>query len=792
MFIHYLKVAYRSLVKHKMQALISIVGLGVGIACFTFCTSFLQQVYSLNNNMPHINRVCFAADADAAAPTRYRASLLGPQLKKDFAEIEATTSYIYMGGYTNRVCEVIRDNIKKPLYFEENILFVDSSFVSFYEVRLLQGSWRDILATPSSIVLTKTAAKKFYGSDNPIGKTFKQIDDFHNREFVYTVSGVIADFPDNSDFQLISGLEFNTLRPEFTDASSYDFYSESILLRKNVDIEELNKKLARYTVPGTDKHVRLIPLKQQREFYSGGKHLQIPLLFFGIGLLVLLTTFFNYLAFMFGKFFTRLKEQGIRQVNGADRRQLFYLLFTEMFCSFLLATFLATVLIEVAYPVLVEREFINPYIHRYQLFFQLFQYMLAGTGVMFVLCWIVTVKINRETVLSNLYRGGSMQRKSVARNWFLCIQLAICILFAGGTFFIQRQVRFAARQMLGTLSIEEKENIYSINLNGDKLEPVRQIILNDIRNNPYITDYHINGNSIYEGWVLRNYSWENMPADVQDSPLLFMYAGANYADFLHAKLIEGRYYRDDERKCAVVNRTLARKMGGKVIGKEIAACYLGNEYVTYRIVGVMEDIMPIGGFHTVQPACLYMPYPENYMNMEVYIKTDPVHKKQVVDGLRSKLQSYVSPATPIQINNIGDYIRFFNSSEIQLAQLTFLFSVVCLIISLLGIYSSVMLATERRKKEVAIRKINGAPVAVIIRMFCRKYFVLLTVAAVVAFPVLYLFIERWGQNFVFRAPVNMLTFIGIFLLMGVVVLLTIIFQIVKTARINPAEVVKNE
>lgn len=792
MLTHYLKVTGRSLVKHKIQTLISLIGLGIGIACFTLCASLLQQILNQNKNMPNIDRIYFASDADAKTPTVYHASLLGPQLKKDFPEIEAITSYIYLGGYTNRICEIIPDSTGKASYFEENILFVDSSFVNFYDIKLLNGSWKDILASPSAIVLTTTTAEKFFGSKNPIGKTFKQIDDFHDREFVYTVSGVINDFPDNSDFENISGLEFNTTRPEFVNTSYYDFYSERILLRKNSNIDELNKKLTRYIVPGTDKHIRLIPLKKRNNFYSQGKHLQIPLLFFCIGLLVLLTTLFNYLAFMLGKFFTRLKEYGVRKVNGSGKQQFFYLFFTEIVCSFLIATFFATVFIEITYPLLVQERFISSSIHRYQLFFQLSQYTLAGIVIMSALCWTITTKINKETILNNLYSGGSVRRKTFARDLFLGIQLVICILFTGGTFFIQRQVKFAEKQMLGTLSPKEKENIYEINLNGDKLEQARQIILNDIRSNPYITDYHINGNSLYQGWELRNYKWGNMPAGTQDSPLLFMYAGANYADFIRAKMVEGRYYTTNEPKCAVVNQMLARKMGGNVIGKEISVLYQGNEYTTYRIVGVIEDILPISGFYNAQLPCLYMPFPENYMNMHVYIKVEPVYKKQVIDGIKSKLQSYVSAATPLYISNIRDYIREFNSNEIQLAQLTFIFSLVCIIISLLGIYSSVMLATEKKKKEVAIRKINGAAIIHIINMFCKKYFILLLTASVVAFPILYIFLKKWMENNIFRAPINIGPFFGIFLLMGIIILFTVIFQIVKTARINPADVIKNE
>ena len=216
--------------------------------------------------------------------------------------------------------------------------------------------------------------------------------------------------------------------------------------------------------------------------------------------------------------------------------------------------------------------------------------------------------------------------------------------------------------------------------------------------------------------------------------------------------------------------------------------------INYQIVGVIPDIINNQFKLNSEPVipCIYMPFPENSVNFSCIVKIKPEYRKEFPDMIKTELLKHVNPATPIYINSMKEHSASYLDYEQNLFRITSLFSIICVLISLLGIYASVTLSTERRKKEVAIRKINGATPTVILFIFAKSNLVQLVVSAVIAFPVLTLLLNKWLQNYSTHITISILPFIILFFLMAVIVAITIIWQLWRIARINPAEVIKSE
>lgn len=806
---HCLKTAFRNILKFKTQSAISIIGLAVGITCFSLCAYMIRMQSTHNQRIPGYERTYFLCSAgnnkqevneQEICYNRFAIA----QLKKDFPEIELVCSYTNAGGFSRKLCEVDGENNRKD-YHQIEMLLPDNNFDQFYGLKLIYGDWNDIHKQTDAIILTRSAAMKMFGQENATGKTFNEINDFENKQKTYTIRGIIEDFPVNTDFGdwNIGGFEYNSTHKYLvdTDRSSYygDMHTVRVRLKKGVDVTMFNTKLRTHTLKYPEEKnkikediVQLKPEKEYLSFSSKGKSNIMPFLFLTIGILVLITALFNYLSFMFGRLFTRLKECGIRKVNGAGKKEIYLLFLTEVIISFVITIVFSFILTELLLPVLKDTGYLFSDISKGYLIWQQVQYGAGGILIMAFLCWIVTQKTGKITLLQCIYGGATAQKKETARLALLGVQLFICLLFTGATYFLFMQASCIEKNMLKGLSAEEKENIYSFSLNGDKLEAARNDFMNAVKNNPNVLAYHRNGMDLFSGWYLRNFSWEGISEETKQKPLIYMHADANYLSIIKASMIKGRFYTPEEQNTAVVNETCARLMGGNPIGKNISIRYWGDEFRTYQIVGIIEDIPVMNNHFSKTQPCAYFPYPDNYINLDFYVQLNPKTKKETLEQLTAVLRRYVSPGTMLYIQNLNATVSNQTQQARSMGTLTLIFSFICITISLLGIYSSVLLSTERRKKEVAIRKINGAGIGSIIHIFTRSYLILLTISAAVAFPVLYIGVNKAFENMAVHVPVNALPFAGIFAGTGIIIALTILSQLMKVIKLNPADVIKNE
>lgn len=802
---HYLKIAIRNLLKYKQQSLISIIGLAVGVTCFAFCSYTLRMSMAWEKNIKDIDRICILySETEQGLKICYE-HYAPYALAKAFPEIESAIAYSDIAPYTEKLCEITATD-GAVSYFNEQFLFSEYGFLDFFNMRIINGNERNIQQTPNAILVTEKTAYKLFGTLDVVGKTFTNIDDFSDKKEVFTIQGVIDNFPGQSSLERFSGIELNTTNPEIADPESSMHYNGSrsyVKIKPTTNLFQLNKKLANYNLKYlkgkddiTEIKVQLKPLAKRRELFQRAKYDNAELIFFVIGALVLLTALFNYVIFIIGRMMNRIRECGIRQVNGAEKRSLFALLFTEASIAFMAACFLSFII----------TEFVMPYINSIRLYYELnssfifkllIQYSLIGLVLIALLCLGVTYKLGKFSIIQSLFNDKTIRRHGILRHLFISIQLIICFLFLGMTWFVLQQSKFLESRLTAGLSEKDKTTLFEVSLNGDKFVPIRQDILRKLEQNPKIETVCRNAMGLSGAWQLRegNFSWDGITEEQTKTTLAHLYTDPSYFELINQKPVKGRIYKQEETNKVVINESLARLLNRNPIGMQIGARYWGKEMTNYQIVGILPDaITNLNEWNSSQPVlpCIYMPFPENSVNMSCLVKVNPEYRKDFPVEIKAELSKYVNQATPIYINSMKENAGFFISYEQNLFRLTSSLSIVCILISLLGIYASVTLSTERRKKEVAIRKINGATPQTILLMFSKSSFILLLISAAIAFPLLIMILTSWLQHYTARIPIGIIPFVILFVLMAIIIAVTVIWQLKRIARINPAEVIKSE
>ena len=787
MFLHDLKVACRSLLKYKLQTVISVVGLAVGLTCFVDCNVMFRRYFMWDSNLPNVENIYFLASPDLKDADLFD---MGMNIQSKFPEIEKKTVFVEVNPYSYKKC-VIKDKGGNEKMIRETFIYSDSSFIDFFDLELLQGDWNVVKNQPDATIVTESAALRMFGTKDVVGKKFTDIDGRNSLEKEYIIAALIADFPQETILEDRGGLVLNTIDKRVLEDWQFKNLKEVLFrLQEGVDLEALNDKITLYLKKRPDllKESSTTPILYSylKDWDYGYFDLIDFLIISGVGLLVLLTAIFNYVMFMSGRILNRQKEYGIRQITGGSATSIFRMFTTEISLSIVFSILISLVLMELYY----DNQNVLLIYGRY-----LLEYALIVWGVMIGICWLILKRFRILTTLQHI-QGGGVRYKNRLSNILLGLQLTICILLSGGAYFLYSQQEFLMERYRGNFSVEESKRIYCIDLYQWQFRPIRADFQNMVNSNPHIElacryEFSLLGpcEQPSDYWKMEGVNNDTEANDA--NRICYMGVDANYPQLMNAKIEEGRFFRVDEVNSAVVNREFVRRFGINPLGKDISLRFR-DTWKTYHIVGVMENLVKIGfrGLEKLSP-CVYLPFSEE--NSWTYgVKLLPGVGPEVLEPLRKKMQEQVFKFTEVEFNTLEKEIMSYMSDIKRMKFLLLLFASICIIICLLGIYSSMMLAVEKRGREMAIRKINGARLIDIARIFVRHYFVLLGIAALIAFPALYLGVQTFLETYEERIPITPFPFIAIFVLLFAIVLLTIGSQLIKIMRVNPVEKLKSE
>lgn len=774
---HYLTVALRNLLKNKGQTLISVTGLAVGLFCFALCTYLLRYWMNEDNEFNNKKRIAeIVLVQDDGHLVSGTPAFLGVDIRnKQFPIIECITRATY-NNPENLSFEISES---KTLPYQLYVMETDTNFITVFDRHLVCGDISAINKQPNTLLLSQSAAKRIYGGENPVGKKVIGQD-----QKAYTIGGVFENFPANnsiSPYEPIEALTLSVLdgflEQQIEERTGCNTYA---LTLPNFKPDDLDKQLRNLNLRVLlfDKNPSLV-----RAFQLGHtKYKNIGYaLFYGfiflIGLLIFLSSLLNYYSFITGNFYNRTKEFSIRKGIGEDKKHLFFLLFTESCLSLFFTTIFALCLVELLTPGFQFSFFrIKVDFDSLSLSGQIVEYLLGCIILSAIICGIVCLRLDRISLIEGI--RFSQHR---VRNTLLGIQYFIALFFLSGAAIATLQTRAGEQQLFSSLNNDEKERIFFVRTDYQYMESTYPVLLSKWKANSMIEDI-LEVHDKLPNTRINSYTWENGEKQTLGG---ILYASANVGSFLHLKPIAGSLLLDEQS--LLINETFMNAIKENPVNKIVR---INNAPKEYKINGVTSSLIRFvdGSEYFASLAIGLLQKQGN-----CYVRLQPGKEKEGKAYLEQTVKEFLPESIQPEIHTLKDECTRIQTTERMLRNVFTFFATVCLIITLLGIYAAISQDTERRQKEVAIRKINGASLKNISYLFMKFYLGLLLIATLFVFPLMWMITDEMLKNWIIRFNYNNpLFWLGIFFVITIFTAVVILVKILRTARINPADVIKAE
>ena len=769
---HYFKIAFRNLLKYKTQTLISIIGLAVGFTCFALANLWIHNEMTFDSNYDGAERMYILYRKSIISDTGYNTNMPYPAatvLKEQFPEVEAACAYSRWKDFELKVNE--------KTIVKANLMQADSCFVNMFGVTIISGTV-DFLYSDEKIALTEKVAIRLFDSlDNALGQKVT-IDDDKTK----TVCAIIK------------GLEHSNLSFGYWGEGAYfrEFQNDwmntgfriIIKLCKGIDpiifqtkLNTYNKKADSRDPMNIFEDVQLMPLtKFQYSTINEEKSIKFYylILFSVAGGLVILCSLFNYISLFITRINMRDRELKLRKVCGSSIGALFLLLTTEYLMMITISGLLGMALVELSLPVFKDLSGISGNIYVESFFF-----------------FIVIIVFSFVIVLPFIFRltpAKKNHNRFLFRKCSIIFQLIIGILFIFCMTVMLKQIYYLTNTDLGweRKNIATLSHIYpreSFDEIADKTAqmPCTQEVLKGhwglLPRGASMTLY------------LKN--WDGKQDSVKGCNILALGESEELARFYGLKLIAGEMLKIDDNNKIMINESAAKAFGmSNPIGKNI---YLNNGNAV-TIIGLIKDFHTTPPTIPVQPTMFIGEHGINNYSLgggEILVK---FHEDKWND-LKNKVDSMFTksyPNTKYKLFKVEDVYAEFLKSETTLLKLLSFVSIVCVLISAFGIFSLVTLSCEQRRKEIAIRKVNGATIKNILHMFIKEYVSLLIIASFIAFPIGSFLMKQWLQSYIEQTAISFWIYATIFVGIALIIVLCIGWRVWQAARQNPAEVIKSE
>ena len=784
---HCLKIAIRNLVKYKVQSAISILGLAVGFVCFSLSLYWIHYEMTYDHFRQDADRIYMVRTNDEYTEGKISTRVpysLAAYLAQHFPDIAVAAPF-------HLISERISVNDK---YQDAVFSSADSAWMNLMDIRIIKGNRNFMLPKDNAeIAITEEAAKKWFRTEDPIGKEVKMLRRTKKICAIVQAENRHTNFP----FDFIGN-------PELGKTWWYITWSILIKVKPDTDIEELESKI-NANLPAELKQVTLTrktgieriiltPLsklhyaKDFRDDKEAGITFQYIIYFSIAGILIITCALINYLTLFINRMRVRQREMALRMIHGANIRSLVSLLTVEFLLLLACAVTTGFLLIEICFSSFIELTGIDA--AKSSLYGETFLFIgLISLIILTAIIGLLYILYHRSLHLSLRYNTGRSTGTQLRRG-SIVLQLFVCLSFIGCTVLINQQLDYLRHRDLG-LKIKNRGS-FSVMGDMDYTPLIRKI-----KELPMITevmqpDYYPIVSQLTAIGQFDNWEGLDIPIDTPVPVKLFL-GKEDFFRFYDITLLAGEWLDDlSTYEDIIINESLARRMGWspqEAIGKHII-----QSYITYTIVGVVKDChygaptlpIPHTGFLVGEQMGLMQ------RSAGILFKYKEGTWNECRKALEHLYQTECSPENILRLNSEEEVYNNYLRSEEMLTRLLSFASLVCILTAMFGIYSLVTLTCEQRRKEIAIRKVNGATVWSILYLFFREYLIMLCIAALFAFPITYVIIKQWILNYVRQVSISPLPFILIFIGLALTVIAGISWRVWKAANENPAEVIKNE
>lgn len=786
---HYLKVAIRNLLKYKVQTGISMLGLAAGFICFVLSAFWIHYEMTYDQFRKDADRLYLVRVNDGFAEGRitWRVPVpLGPYLKEHFPEIE---SFAHFSSYEYRVQVEGR-------YEQAFFSSADSAWVQMMDVQLVDGNRNFMQERSKEVAITEETAKAWFGHENPLGKELEiRTGDKRTIGAVVRVNNRHTNFPIalmgdprkdrtwwNQTWRMLvkvkEGTDIPALEAKISENLPYELIHPNEV--RNTGIERL------YLTPLTE----LRYAKDFRNQSEGSITFRYIVYFSVTGLLVILCALMNYLTLFINRMQVRKREMKLRLVHGASIQSLVRLLSLE-FLLLLMGSFLIGMLgMEILFPAFLELTGTDA--GRTSLYGEALLFLILISVLLLGVAIGVIYGIQRR----QLQGSGNGESERRFRTWIrkgsIVFQLFICMLFMTGTQWMNCQLDYLRQHDLGMelhnrgyFALDRTENTSPFVEKLKQLPMITEVLPADYR--PLVTDIGTSVGQIYQ--------WEGLEQKLDvPMPINLFVGDETLARFYGLTLLAGEWLNEFSGYGEIViNESLARRMGytpEEAIGKHLITILQTPNQV---IKGVVKDFQYTSPTEQVPNTGFIIGDEMGLMLWKNGILFR--FKEGTWDACRTAIEQLcrkeASDKEITLVNEEESYNKYLQS-EAMLARLLAFASLICMLVAIFGIYSLVTLTCEQRRKEIAIRKVNGATVRNILSLFYREYIVLLLLATLPAFPLAYILVKHWIETYTRQMSIPIAPALGVFLVLLLVVGLSISWRVWRAAHENPAEVIKRE
>jgi putative ABC transport system permease protein len=799
---NYFKIAIRNLWKNKKFSFINIFGLATGMACSLLIFLFVTNENSydrFHKDAGNIYRVVkdFVNDDKTRLPDATTPPALAPAMQKELPEVEHVTRVFPNWGSNF----LIKYGDKKIT--EEKLYRVDSSFFDVFSFPFVRGNAKKAFEQVNSILITETAAKRYFGNENPMGKTLT-IDNLGD----LMVTGLLKDVPDNSHFHfdfLISNRKFSGNIDE--NWGFYNFYTYA-KLKPNTNIAHLTSKIEAiykranddgtnifYTQPLTAIH---LTSNLKWELEPNGDKLYVYV-FTMIAIFIILIAGINYVNLATAKASVRAKEIGIRKVSGAVRSSLVNQFLIESVITCLVASLLAIMIAQLLLPVvnaltLKELTLIgNPAVLLYVLLGVLLIGIVAGFFPAIYLSSFKPIIVLKGLKLNE--KGTLSLRKA-----FVIIQFTISIVLIIGALIFSQQMHFIQSAKLGL----DKDQVILVKNAGNLSVADRNSFQNIVTQIPGVKKI-----STSDG-VVGGQNWTNgmnLKGSKNSQLVNFLTVGNDFLDVLRIELKEGRGFSSrfpaDTMTNGIPGGPLEQTIGG-IILNETAVKDLGvpvpsvgqqilwgsdadtNYYVT--VVGVTKNFHFTSFKNEIKPFA-FLNNPRRADNFTIKLSADNL--QGTLAQLQTKWRQF-STERPFEYTFLDETFSKLYQSESRFRKVFISLVILGIIIACLGLLGLATFAAQQRVKEIGIRKVLGASAAGVAALLSKDFLKLVFIALVLAVPIAWYAMNKWLEDFVYRINIQWWVFLVAAFIAILIALLTISSQAIKAAIANPVKSLRTE
>ncbi|MGF1586875.1 MAG: ABC transporter permease [Bacteroidales bacterium] len=808
---NYLTIAWRNLLRKKGYSFINISGLAIGIASSILIMLFVQDELSYDRhheNADNIYRIVMKASMQGNSlhapitPAPMAATILA-----DYPEVRSAVRMFNFGA-----SPILRNGDRS--YIENGFIWADSTFFEVFSFNMIKGDPDKSLSRPFTMVITESAARKYFGDDDALG----QVLEMGNDRTHYEVTGVIEDPPRNSHFSfevLASFVSHPQHQNQMWVSNNYFTY---LLLDETASPSELEAKfpamLDKYMGPqvaavlgisledffdsGEEWGYYLQPLTKihlqsdlQYEIQANGSMITV-VVFSIIALFILVIASINFMNLSTARSTGRAKEIGIKKVVGSNRSQLINQFIGEsVFLSFV-SLILALVLVELFIPAfnnLSDKQlsinyFTSIYTIPVLLLVGVFVGLMSGSYPALYLASFEPVKVLK----GKLQAGG---RSSRLRGILVVFQFVITIILFVSTLTVYQQMNYIKSKDMGM----EPENVLVIHrassIPFDQRETFCQQ-LDDFSGIITTSKAHAIPGTSFSGNAYRP---EGTPSSEQHI-ISNAWVDWDYADVLELELVEGRFFSREfasDTLAMVLNETAVRSMGlTNPVGKRVYQTGAGGtqeapEDLLFTIVGVVKDFHFESLHQTINPMILSPGQWGGY----IIVRVRPENLTNIIEFTREKWSEFVDDQ-PFEYSFLIDDLTADYRTEERAGLIFSIFAILSIFIACLGLLGLASFTAEQRTKEIGIRKAMGASVGSVMMLLSKEINILIIISTLLAWPAAWYFMSSWLENFAYRVEIGLIVFIMASVITYFVALTTVSLQAYRAASLNPVDSLRDE